>query len=755
MNYEKTVFDEETSGLHRWRVLVLLLLVGSGLFYLTWRVTVFNPEHPLFSSFLLVAEALGFGVGLLRITISWRMRRRPRPAAPAGKTVDVFITVYNEPLDVVRRTVVGATAIRYPHVTWLLDDGHREDFRALAAEFGCGYLRRTDRIGAKAGNLNNGLRHASGEFFLLLDADHVPDPEILDRLLGYFDDSGLAFVQSPQDYYNTGSFQHPDTPGGWNIWHEQSNFHYVGQPGRDYWGAATLCGCSALMRRSMVDEVGGFPTATVTEDMHCAVKLQKRGYRTAYHAEPLAFGIAPADLHGFLRQRLRWGEGNLQVCREEGLPFSRQLSLMHRLCYYSLTSNYLEGWLRPVYYLTPLYTLFTGHLPMQASLASFALHFLPFFLLSQLYAELFGRGFGRFFTTETFAMARFVVNLQATFGLFRKRIQFRVSSKLLNGRMGLRQLLPQAAIGAACIVALLYAGGRLLWAPEGYVPWETAVVLLVWVIVDLALVAGVFRLARRSAGSSEELAFDFPLPLLLARGGQEEVVTGIRLNADTLVCQSGRSGWKAGERFAGRLIFPQQALAFQAEVMQAESAGQGQQLTLALCWSDVATRDALEQNLISQRWQRFYKDQTEKAGSWLGHLYRRLRRLPLAQPWEPVLLAADRNAAPQGLGFLRATPAGHELVTFNDVPDELWTLDRRGERQRVSVAPLSWQEGNQIDVGFLLRSRRFRAQLAVAIQPGSLPDRINNYSQGEPIHEGKTNPAGTCPAVPDAGPACR
>ncbi len=104
--------------------------------------------------------------------------------------MDVFITTYNEPLDLVMTTALAAKDIRWPHSTWILDDGDRPEMRELAESNGIGYVTRgadwTPDMPrhAKAGNLNNALMVTSGEYLLILDADQIPpEPDILDKTL--------------------------------------------------------------------------------------------------------------------------------------------------------------------------------------------------------------------------------------------------------------------------------------------------------------------------------------------------------------------------------------------------------------------------------------------------------------------------------------------------------------------------------------------------------------------------------------------
>jgi len=162
--------------------------------------------------------------------------------------VDVFITVYNEPPEIVRRTAQAAVRIAYPHRTYILDDGRSPVIEQLAKEVGTGYISRVDNRHAKAGNLNNALRVTEGEFILYLDADQISEPQILDRTLGYFRDEKVAFVQTPQHFYNV--------PPGDPFGNDAPLFYGPIQRGKDGWNAAFLCGTNVVLRREALMQMG-------------------------------------------------------------------------------------------------------------------------------------------------------------------------------------------------------------------------------------------------------------------------------------------------------------------------------------------------------------------------------------------------------------------------------------------------------------------------------------------------------------------
>src|SRR5688572_3601107 len=147
-----------------------IVSLAFGIYWLWWRWTqTLNPEHMIFSVVLVSAETWGWIGSAFFLFHAWKVRDREPPEAPAGLAVDVFITTYDEPLEVVRRTAIGARAIRYPHRTYILDDGKREDMKAMAEELGVGYIRRVGNANAKAGNLNYAISVTRGEFILQFD----------------------------------------------------------------------------------------------------------------------------------------------------------------------------------------------------------------------------------------------------------------------------------------------------------------------------------------------------------------------------------------------------------------------------------------------------------------------------------------------------------------------------------------------------------------------------------------------------------
>ena len=320
--------------------------------YLLWRSTSTLPEFkPELSSIwpycFFAFELLTVTYTLFSIVVLTRSsdhsgranrgeaRLRRSAAVPP---VDIFIATYNEGLDVLEKTVVAALAVDYPNFTvWVLDDTRRDWLRAFCEEVGARYLTRPDNAHAKAGNLNNGLQATAAltnaPYILVLDADFAPQRNILMRTIGLFDAPDIGVVQTPQFYYNADPIQY--NLRSTECWvDEQRVFFDVFQPAKDAWGAAFCVGTSFVVRRDLLNLIGGFPTGTVTEDIHLTYRLLPRGYKTRWLNERLSVGLSAEGLPEYITQRSRWCLGTIQVALLPDGPFrGKGFAFMHRLHY--------------------------------------------------------------------------------------------------------------------------------------------------------------------------------------------------------------------------------------------------------------------------------------------------------------------------------------------------------------------------------------------------------------------------------------
>lgn len=439
-----------------WRRVISFVYIVSLVVYLSWRFTIIDDNSFALSVSYYIAEVIGFILGLVTILSSWSYRHRRALPAPDGLRVDVLIPVYQEPISIIRRTLMAAKAINYDHKTYVLDDGHRTDIKQIADELGIHYLSRAGNKYAKAGNLNFGLEHSKADFFMVLDADHIAMPYALDKVLGFFDKPNVALVQTPQDYYNIDAFQYMNADDDRALWHDQSFFYSIAQPCSDSFNGASCVGTGVIYRRNAIDEIGGIPVVTVTEDIHTSLKLHKLGYETVYLNESIAYGIAASDLDEYHKTRYRWASGNLHCLRYENILFCKGLTLKQRIAYLSLGLIYLEGWQQLLLLLIPVVSLIFGMPPFEISIFNIVVVLLfpwfSYFLLQEI-----GCGFTRFWANELFSMARWPIHIAASLGLMGWRTRWISSSKNIKGKVSWRLMTPQIVIMSLSGLALIIA----------------------------------------------------------------------------------------------------------------------------------------------------------------------------------------------------------------------------------------------------------------------------------------------------------
>ncbi len=443
------------SNLERFRRFIAIVSIVASSNYLIWRASTLNYEDLWFSLILYFAEIYSFFTGLLFFFMVWRLPIREYTPPDPSLKVDVFITTYNEDLSILKQTIIGCINIRYPHKTYVLDDGNREEVKKLCEKLGVGYISRTNNVHAKAGNLNNALKHTDGDFIAIFDADHVPQPDFLDKTLGYFKDEKVAFVQTPQEFYNVDSFQHINVGG--KLWHEQSLFYRIIQWGKDRVNSAFLCGTCAVLRRKALEDIGGFATGTVAEDLHTSLKLHMRGWKSVYHPEPLAYGISPNGAHPYKVQRERWGMGAMQVLMKEKPFFKKGLTFYQKLSYLASIIVYFDGFKKLIYYISPILVLLFGIYPIEAYASEFLPRYIPHFVFSIWAFEEMSRGYGRFLFIELFNMARFTPFMKSVIAFLKlNRVKFKVTEKRININESINESIPQIFILILSTIGIIY-----------------------------------------------------------------------------------------------------------------------------------------------------------------------------------------------------------------------------------------------------------------------------------------------------------
>jgi cellulose synthase (UDP-forming) len=339
----------------------------------------------------------------------------------------------------------------------------------------------------------------------------------------------VALVQAPQTFYNAGAF---DDDGGYG---EQGLFFNVLMPARHAAGAGPFwVGSTSLLRLAALQEIGGVATETITEDMHTTLKLIRAGWRTVYHHQVLAVGLAPATADQYLVQRRRWGMGAMQVLAHERLwAAKRWMSWRDFYEYLNGTLWWLEGVATIVAFAVPVAVMVSGATTSSAPAWAFVLAFSAMFTARLWGAKRLLRGQIHWPTAFALRIFRIPIGLACLWWLLcRRSLTFQVTPK-----GGADQRLRGSAPGVLWALAALVGAvsGYAVAGVLGVVPWRAAPASTVASGAWLALAAVVLALGLRriralryatSRRNAHRVAVRTPVLLAGARGELVDISAG-------------------------------------------------------------------------------------------------------------------------------------------------------------------------------------------------------------------------------------
>ena len=504
--------------------------------YIWWRLTqtldLASGFEMLLGAGLLAAECYTWVVMVLGYIQNARpLRRKPVPLPEDRSlwpTVDIYIPTYNEPLKVVKPTVLAALSIDWPAEklnVYILDDGKRQQFREFAATCGAHYLIRPNNSHAKAGNLNHALKLTKGQFIAIFDCDHIPVRSFLTTTVGWFlRDAKCAMLQTPHHFFspdpferNLGTFR--------RVPNEGNLFYGLIQDGNDLWNSAFFCGSCAVLRRGPLEEVGGIAVETVTEDAHTALKMHRLGYTTAYLRQVLAGGLATESLSGHIGQRIRWARGMAQIFRLDNPFLGKGLNFFQRLCYSNAMLHFFSGIPRLVFLTAPLgYLYFEFHI-INAAAGTLAAYAVPHLVQSSLAnSHLQGRYRHSFWNEAYESVLSWYIALPTTVALINPRLgKFNVTAK---GGLVEHDFFDWRISAPYLALVLLNMIGVLIAIPRMFV-WnsfeaDTVAINLIWTLFNLTLLGSVLGVAAetRQVRSAHRVAKQMPATIHLADGSR-------------------------------------------------------------------------------------------------------------------------------------------------------------------------------------------------------------------------------------------
>ncbi|MEN9868886.1 MAG: hypothetical protein RL748_4476 [Pseudomonadota bacterium] len=477
--------------------------------YMFWRFTATLGNEVgvdmFFGLGLLAAELYAWLVLVLGFfqTI-WPLRRMPVPLPDDSSTwpsVDIYIPSYNEPLSVVRPTVMAALALDWPAdklKVYILDDGRRPEFGEFAASVGATHITRNNNFHAKAGNINQCLPKTHGELIAIFDCDHVPTRSFLQMTVGGFmADPKLAMVQTPHHFLSPDPFER-----NLGVFRQMPNegelFYGLVQDGNDLWNATFFCGSCAVIKRTMLLEVGGVAVETVTEDAHTALKLHRLGYNTSYIGIVQAAGLATESLSAHVGQRIRWARGMAQIFRVDNPMFGKGLKMAQRLCYANAMMHFFYGFPRLVFLTAPLaYLFFEAHI-IQASADLIAAYAVPHLVHANIANSRMQGKFRHTFWAEVYetTLAWYIL-LPTTLALINPKLgKFNVTAK---GGMVEREYfdwkiaVPYVTILGLNIAGFIFGIIRIFWW-NNY-EWGTVLFNIIWTIYNFMLLGAALAVA--------------------------------------------------------------------------------------------------------------------------------------------------------------------------------------------------------------------------------------------------------------------
>lgn len=396
--------------------------VVTSIIYLIWRIFFTIPFGEgiialISGMYLLIVEI----VGMLEEVVHYNnMTNIEYPMIPKADfsefpDVDIFIATYNEPVELLYKTINGCINMEYPdenkvHI-YICDDSNRIEMKKLAEEMNINYITRTERKDAKAGNFNNALAKTDSPLVVTFDADMIPMHDFLMSTVPYFvedltnakkiekkdgkearknREGKIGFIQTPQSFYNPDLFQY-NLFSETRIPNEQDYFYRDIQISRNKSNSVIYGGTNTVISREALDEIGGFYTKVITEDFATGILIQSNGYTCYAIDEVHASGLAPEDLKGLVKQRQRWARGCIQTGRKLNILFRKGLNISQKLSYISAITYWYGCLKRLIYIMAPILFSVFGVVVVKCTLLEVLIFWLPMYIFSSKSLKLVSR----------------------------------------------------------------------------------------------------------------------------------------------------------------------------------------------------------------------------------------------------------------------------------------------------------------------------------------------------------------------------
>ncbi len=294
-------------------------------------------------------------------------------------SVDIFTTFCkDEPYSMIEETLAAIVKISYPHKSYLCDESNDPYLKTVCNNLGVIHVTRIEKNDAKAGNINNALRISSGELCVIIDPDHVPQPDFLDPIVGHFDNKDIGFVQIVQAYKNYGDSLVAKGAA-------QQTFQFYGpiMMTMNSYGTVLAIGANCTFRRKALESIGGHASG-LAEDMNTAMHLHAHGWKSIYVPRVLARGLVPSTLSAYYAQQLKWSRGVFELLVTSYPKLFSGFSWRQKLHYATIPLYYLSGIIFFINFSIPVFSLLFNTSPINIDFLRFMVFAGPLALLSNL-----------------------------------------------------------------------------------------------------------------------------------------------------------------------------------------------------------------------------------------------------------------------------------------------------------------------------------------------------------------------------------
>lgn len=447
------------------RVIKFMILLGI-FSILNFLFFFFQPEHRV-NSILFVMLSLVIFYGVLKKLYMWynysNISVPKTPREQPELTVDVLTTYFpGEPYSMITNTLKAIKNIRYPHTTYLCDEADDPILKKFCEENDIRHVTRDNRKDAKAGNINNALRkYATGDICVILDPDHIPQPDFLDPILPHFADPKMGFVQIVQSYYNI-----KESLVARGAAEQTFQFYGPMMMTLNSYGAVNAIGANCVFRRTALDSIGGHAPG-LCEDMHTAMLLYAKGWESVYVPRVLARGLAPSNLTNFFKQQLKWSRGTFDLWVKVYPRIFRKLTARQKIHYGILPMHYLSGLVILFTFLIPILSLIFSTTPWKGNIIDFLLVILPVVasavlirtFIQKWVIEKKERGFhivGGLLHINTW----WIYILGLVYTILDKKVPYLPTPKEDAFDTHMKIILPNAIVAAVSIIAVIYGLNR-------------------------------------------------------------------------------------------------------------------------------------------------------------------------------------------------------------------------------------------------------------------------------------------------------